>query len=115
MTITTNGHPVQTGCVLDGHWGWHNHARMIGVATDLGYELDDDAQALVDRYDAGDSDYESGDPEIVASIMDDAERWLNDHTTDGYLWHWQDGEFFLSPYCGGDEDCDDDECVCHAW
>ena len=55
MPTTTNGHTVDTGCVLDSHHGWHNHARMIAEAVSLGFELDDDAQALVDRYDAGET------------------------------------------------------------
>ena len=44
----------------------------------------------------------------------DMEDWLNDHTPDGLVWHWQDGEFFLSRYCGTDG-CDDDECYCHSY
>jgi hypothetical protein len=29
-----------------------------------------------------------------------------------FLWHWWEGEFFLSPYCGGDDpDCEDETCA----
>ena len=105
---TTNGHAVEVGLVLDGHYGWHNHARMIAEAVGLGYEVSDADQAIIDRYDSGDQ--QDDDFEIVHDLMDDAERWLNEHTDDGYLWHWSDGEFFLSPMCDND-DCDDDTCA----
>jgi hypothetical protein len=111
---TTNGHEVVTGCVLDNHFGWHNHARLINeVAIPFGFVLDDEGQAAVDRYDTGDPDQtDENDPEVVMDILREAEDWLNEHTTDGYLWHWSDGDFFLSPWCGGDDpDCDDDECA----
>lgn len=149
---TTNGHQVETGCVLDNHFGWHNHARLVGVAASLGFPISDDDQAIVDRYDTGDPDQTTDDDfEIVAGqggIVDDAINWLNDHTpyecptcgqpvemTDsggwwrhvglqgdcpvrlmdharGYLWHWYEGDFMLSPWCGGDDpDCDDDTCA----
>ena len=152
MDTTTNGHAVQTGCVLDNHWGWHNHARLIFLAADLGFPLDEADADHVRAYDEdGDEDY----MEVVAGqggIMDDAEQWLNDNTvptcrdcgeamyatSDGfyrhvgysngrtpcgvaatdtvqhYLWHWHDGDFFLSPYCGGDDDCADDMCACQS-
>lgn len=143
---TTNNHNVTTGLVLDGHYGWHNHARMIAEAVGLGYVISDDDQAIVDRYDEGDSDPNGPDDEVVVDIMDSAERWLNEHTpgcckdcgepveshltgwwshvglrgqcwrlSDGenvqhYVWHWTDGEFFLSPMCD-DQDCDDETCA----
>ena len=77
---TTNGHLVNTGCVLDNHFGWHNHARMIEVATGLGWDLSSEDWATVVLYDSGDSDPNGNDTEIVMSLMDDAERWLNDNT-----------------------------------
>lgn len=110
---TTNNHPVNVGCVLSAPFGWHNLARMIAVATDLGYVISDDEQAIVDRYEAGDSDPDSNDHEVVIEMMDDAEAWLNEHTDDGYLWHWSDGEFFLSPFCG--DECDDEMCACWSF
>ena len=79
---TTNGHEVSTGCVLDNHWGWHNHARLIATAVELGFPINDEEQATILRYDAGD-DPDGSLAEVVAGqggIMDDAEAWLNDHT-----------------------------------
>lgn len=107
---TTNNHEVVVGLVLDGHFGWHNHARMIAVATDLGFELDVAGQRDVDFYDSGETNDNDSVTEIVMDIMDDAERWLNEHTDDGYVWHWSDGEFFLSPMCENG-DCDDETCA----
>jgi hypothetical protein len=76
----TNGHEVNVGLCLDGHWGWHNHVRMLGIAEDLGWEIDDELRAIMTRYDAGESDPDGNDHEIVIDAMDEAERWLNDHT-----------------------------------
>lgn len=28
-----------------------------------------------------------------------------------YIWHWHDGEFFLSPICEDEENCTDDTCA----
>lgn len=146
---TTNGHQVETGCVLDNHWGWHNTARAIAVAVDLGYPITDAESDTVACYDI---DEDCADEVIgQGGILDDAVNWLNDHTpyecptcgqpvemTDsggwwrhvglqgdcpvrlmdqarGYLWHWYEGDFMLSPWCGGDDpDCDDDTCA-HWW
>jgi hypothetical protein len=144
---TTNGHAVEVGLVLDGHYGWHNHARMIAEAVGLGYEVSDADQAIIDRYDTGDysGDDAMDEAERVTDLMDEAERWLNEHTpaecincgqpvewrpsgwyihagirgqcslrmsdtAQGYVWHWSDGEFFLSPMCDND-DCDDETCA----
>lgn len=30
---------------------------------------------------------------------------------DHHVWHWRDGELFLSPLCDDDDDCDDDTCA----
>jgi len=144
----TNGHPVETGCVLSSPYGWHNHARMIATAVDLGFALDVAGQRDVDAYDTGEYTHESL-TEIVMDIMDEAERWLNDHTpalcndcgqpvelTDSgawwvhispfdrqacgtffadtaqhYVWHWHDGEFFLSPLCDDEDTCTDETCA----
>lgn len=107
---------ANTGCYLDGHHGWRNIVYLVeDIAVPLGYELSDDDAAALDAYARGDWQAHSDASDAAHDIADDAERWLNDHTSDGYLWHWQDGEFFLSPYCGNDDECDNDECACHAY
>lgn len=150
---TTNGHPVQTGCVAEGRRGWYAGLRVIEEAQGLGWELDAEGQAAVDAYYGGSDDLDI--MEVVSGqggIVDEAERWLNDHTPlecldchkpmewrdgavdavhidtgfaycttggvnmigrpQGYVWHWRDGEFFLSRICEDhDENCTDDECA----
>jgi hypothetical protein len=143
MPIIVNmAHVAETGCVLDGVFGWHNDVRMLLTAEEFGWEIDDELREIMDRYDAGDSEYGSSDPEIIHDAMREAEDWLNDntlaerkrdgkpcfwhgqwYTDDGdavpddevqrYVWHWHDGSFFLSPICDDEENCDDDTCAHH--
>lgn len=151
-TVIVNGHEYETGCVLAGHWGRHNHARMVLEAEGLGFPLDDEDRQTLDEYDRNDWDPQTQwHAEAVATMMDEAERWLNERTAarcahcglvvwhndarwvhdgtplddptvceDGtsltdemvlsFVWHWRDGEFFLSPLCENG-DCDDDTCA----
>jgi hypothetical protein len=109
-TLLVNEQECSTGLVLDGHFGWHNHVRMLQTAEGLGWEIDDELQAVMDLYDSGDYDYDSNIPEIIFDAMQEAENWLNDRTDDGFVWHWHDGEFFLSPLCENG-DCNDDTCA----
>jgi hypothetical protein len=121
-TIYVNGQECNTGLVLDGHFGWHNHVRMLEVAEGLGWEIDDELRAYMDLYESGDYDQDSNVPEYIFEAMDEAENWLNDHTQGfplepepgrpniSYIWHWSDGEFFLSPLCENG-DCDDETCA----
>lgn len=109
----TNGHTVETGCYAEGHRGWHAHAHVIELAEGFGFPLDDEARELVHAYDTNDhaDDDHNTRLEVVLDIMDEAEAWLNDHTTAGYVWHWRDGEFFLSPMCEDEDACEDDTCA----
>lgn len=43
--------------------------------------------------------------------VDRIEQWLNENTPEGWLWHWRDGEFYLSPLCDDEENCTDEECA----
>lgn len=108
--VDVNGHALETGCYVEGHRGWHGHAHMISVATDLGFPLDVAGQRDVDAYDTAEYD-DDGLAEIVFDVMNDAESWLNDHTASGYVWHWRDGEFFLSPLCENPDACTDETCA----
>lgn len=111
----SNGKTVPTGCYVDSHWGWRGLARMVEIAGDLvGFTSDVPIATDPDGFDIDHATF----------TADDAERALNDATPEGFVWHWHDGEFFLSPDCGnddypeecpacrGDMDCD---CACHCW
>jgi hypothetical protein len=93
MNIECNGQPVETGCVFDNHFGWHNHARLINLAHELGFELSGEDLLLVQLYDEGNDD--DNNSEVIFEMMEEAEAWLNEHTTEGYVWYWFEGDFRL--------------------
>jgi hypothetical protein len=49
--------------------------------------------------------------EHMSWFAEEAETALNDATPDGFVWHWHDGEFFLSPMCEDEEGCTDETCA----
>lgn len=114
-TALVNGHEAVPGCYVSGDWGWRAHLRCVLVAQDYGFAVDNDLVNVLVRFATGETTDDVIDPVIGAGgLTDQAEVWLNDHTTDGFIWHWSDGEFFLSLWCGEDPDCTDDECAC-SW
>lgn len=110
--VLVNGQTTQTGCYVDGHWGWRGTARAISTAHELGYVMTQDDHDLVARWvnDETMTDDDDSLTDAVLAIADESETWLNDHTADGFVWHWHDGEFFLSPMCE-DGDCQDETCA----
>lgn len=117
-TTTVNGIEAETGCWIDGHEGWRAVGLLCSIAADFGWkpgsELDEGALTYF-----GDTDREDHGEllERVIDMADEAEDWLNDHTPDGFLWRWFDGEFFLSHWCGRGEyepPCDDETCYCQT-
>lgn len=127
-----NGQEAVCGLVLDGHFGWHNHVRMLEVAEGFGWEIDDELRAVMTRYDSGwkllngfsvevvDLVRVERDAlhEIIFEAMDEAERWLNDHThgtrkCDGadVTWGEVDGAWFL----GDGTIVPDDEVQTYSW
>lgn len=144
----TNGHDVEPGCYVEGHWGQYGPDHLADQAEGLGWAPDrptDDpriirsfAEAIMD---AGSDDIMLW--EWHSESANDIERWLNDHThgtrkgdgadvtwgevdgawflSDGtivpddqvqnYVWHWHDGEFFLSPICDDPDNCEDETCA----
>ncbi len=132
-----NGHPAECGCYVEGHWGQYGPDHLADQAEGFGWSPDkptDDPRIL--RHFA-DQLMDAGLDVILlwewhSESGDDIETWLNDHTEPGfggmvlaepgpglveappknYVWHWHDGEFFLSPLCENG-DCDDDTCAHH--
>jgi hypothetical protein len=95
--VTPDGGP---GCYVEGSWGQYGTGRMIQIAVDLGYEVPPDdkpyfeAELKATQY--GREANESADQqEIILSLADLAEKWLNDNAPEGFAWGWEDGEFFF--------------------
>ena len=92
------------GCYVAGHWGKYATTRMVLLAADqFDFELTDAQRTLLDKDMRGDS--EEYDFEDIIDLADRAEAWLNENSPADLVWHWQDGEFFLSRV---DEDADED-------
>lgn len=123
---------ADTGCYVDGHWGNYALSRMLQVADDiLGTDFYEQAAAAYAEtptisYDPETRTYSDGplptEPwdgftfETLPDIADEAEQALNDATPNQLIWHWFDGEFFLSPNCYSDDPdtCENQDCYCHA-
>lgn len=95
------------GCWLDGHFGWHNTYRVIGIARAYGFTVGFDDMALVERYShEGESGDETGleYAQAVEEIADDATDYLNTLAPEGYCFEWDAGELML--WKGEPEDWD---------
>ena len=108
---------LNPGCVVDGHWGNYALSRMLTIADDiLGTTFYAEAvtqwRETEDPYDGStplpDATWDGFTFEFLGEIADEAESALNDQTPAPYVWHWHDGEFFLSVSCE-DDDCTDSD------
>ena len=85
--------PADTGCWLDGTYGWHNTYRIIDTATGRGMPLSAEDEAALDLYRAGEGDEISL---TVGEIAEEALTWLNDHVApEGYVFEWYEGDLML--------------------
>ena len=103
---------VDPGCWVDGWYGQYATARLIDIATALGFPAADYID-VAERHLAcmGQSDTpEIGTDEfdILADGADAAESWMNDHAPTGYRFGWVDGEFYM---IDTSEECND---TCHG-
>lgn len=105
----------ENGCYVDGHWGQYAMAHMVTQFSGTVYQLSSAEEILVRRCSA---DYQLEPDEDLheqlVALADEAENAINGALADGRVAHWHDGEFFLSPYCGGEEECADETCACHG-
>lgn len=135
-----NGHTAETGCYVEGHWGQYGPDHLADQASAFGWEpttpLDDPrvVRAFLDFLEgSGYGGYDATGAlwERHTETGDEIIQWLNEHTppdqwagmklrepgpgmdpiTQSYVWHWRDGEVFLSPMCDGEEDCTNEECA----
>lgn len=121
MTIE-RAKPSDSGCWVDGHWGQYAIASMIDKADDWGWAESTHILDIAMRHlsSMGPSDSEGitdDEHEQLSDASDSVEQWLNANVApEGYLFHWSDGEFFLSPWCGmpWGEPCEDETCYCHC-
>lgn len=121
--VLVNGHAVEPGCWVDGHWGQYGPDHLADRAEELGWVPDGwsaDPRQLRSIADTiGEWGYVKpplrlgfgtrpiwGEGEgiflalheVASSAADEIEAWLNDNTeTEGYSWGWHDGEFYLWP------------------
>ena len=111
-----NGVELDTGCYVAGHWGQYGPSRLLRIADDiLGTSFYEEAQNIRECRYCGSERMGDDHESMISEIADEAEMALNDATPVGHLWHWSDGELFLSPLCDDDDACDDDTCACHTW
>lgn len=121
-----NGHPAETGCYVNGHWGQYGPDRLADQAEAFGWCADGESEdypnegyqndprywrRVADRHARHGDDREVDAWQAHSEAADAIERWLNDRTEDGYVWHWHDGEFFLSPLCDDPDGCTDETCA----
>lgn len=118
--VLVNGHAVEPGCWVDGHWGQYgpDHlADKIDGIIDL--EPLDDPRVLRQiaeiTEDMGYRDAASAWQEIRSEATDKMTERLNEVTPDGWTWDWVDGEFFLMPLCDDEETCTNEECAHWMW
>lgn len=132
MTTTTlNITHADCGCYVDGHWGNYALSRMLEITDGI---LGSGFYAQAERawretpvpvwtgyrYVDGptpepDEEWDDYTFDGLAEIAAEAETALNNATPEGLLWHWHDGEFFLSPLCDDEDTCTDETCAHWAW
>jgi hypothetical protein len=122
-TVTVNGKPVPTGCMIDGHHGHHVQPMMITLAMEHGFAPSPEDADLAINYGAEWHTYTPEQYEAIVDIADRAIAYLNS-ITEGGEWIEDDGELFLwtnvvCPECGdtmvpgcGIDWCDECERVC---
>src|ERR1700745_779932 len=97
--------PEEAGCWIDGHTGHYGSARLILIATGLGWQDEEALNAAIEYYanwGIVDADWDI-DPNYIHDAADDAERWMNDNIApEGYCFVCEDGEFFLFPFDEGE-------------
>jgi len=117
--LKVNGQPVETGCFIDGHWGQYAPDRLAEICEGFGFHITPDHDPRVLRSCIDLIEEISENKSIDSSVMigrlwelhtetiDYLTLMLNENTTQGWTWNWEDGELFLSLWVhenGYDED-----------
>lgn len=94
---------LATGCWIDDRWGQYGITRLIQIAQDYGFVLDDCEQAAVYAYRKDQTTFKHCGLESYVDdwllnqggIADTAEEWMNENVAkDGFSFGWSNGEFF---------------------
>jgi hypothetical protein len=94
---TLHSHRPETGCYVDGHWGWRATGHMVRQFVDILFTLDDDELIIVDEYMSG-----CDDPDAMSSLADEVEAVINQAIASDLAAGWHDGEFFIYPSSSDD-------------
>lgn len=111
----------ETGCYGFGSWYWGTFEALRNVYADVFPEsaaMDEDYQ-YVNRFVLECSGVipDSDDPDLLQYAAESSDVLLdrmNARTPEGYIWHFHDGELFLSPMCD-DETCGREDCASCNW
>lgn len=100
--------PDLVGCWLDGAFGWKNDLRVIGLASDHGYEVHTDDRREIEDYERnGHVRPNEWVDEIVAEALDH----LNEAAPEGYTFEYIANELVLLPVCQSEGFDERDECA----
>lgn len=90
---------ADAGCWVDGHWGWRASVRVIVLAREFGFQVDEELEDAIKYFNNDECSSYSDTPEIVYDASDEAEEWMNNNVApQGYSFGWFDGEWFLWSY-----------------
>lgn len=78
------------GVLLDGHFGWHNIARLIWTAQSLGMDIPEQDSLLLSKWDDGDADDYT---DMIYDMHQQATDWLDARMENGVV-HF-DGDVYL--------------------
>jgi len=95
MKVKVGNHEVETGCWVAGHHGQYAvdcAATISDTLLGTNYTRKVSLARQADDWDA------------LADLTDEVESLLNNHTEDGFLWNWVEGELFLCDLAEAEEE-----------
>lgn len=117
---------LDTGCYGFGNWYWGLHeavgdmyALIFPIASSTGNEAYEAVGHYVDVSSGDDGDHEANcdDCEYAQYAIDSLIDQLNEKLGEGFIFHYVEGELFLSAVCDEDEtdDCQIGGCARHEF
>lgn len=102
-TLVGTKYELSTGCFIDDRWGVYGVTRLIQIAREFGFEIDEIDETALYAFSKDKDEFEvEGETYYASDIILDqgglgdlAEDWLNDNIAQpGFSFGWNDGEFF---------------------